>query len=404
MKVLFIHTMSAFASAGGAEVTLRCLMEALAGAGHECVLLCASKTRGVRHSEREGIRQIEVGLKNLYWPFDGNDRSALARLGWHAADAVNPLMGRIVRDVCQQEKPDVASVHNLTGWSIAAWKALQKEGVPVVQVLHDQYLLCPRGTMFKHDRNCDKQCASCALLRVAHRGSSRHVAAVVGVSRFILDRHESYGYFAGVPVKEVIHDARERAMYQQAPVADDRSRGCRTRFGFIGSITPAKGVQRLVRTFDGLNIDDAELWVAGSLDTKYARDVSQSASSPHIRFLGRVSPSEFFAGIDVLIVPSLWRDTFPGVAMEALIFGKPVIAVNHGGSPEMIRDGYNGLLYDPGSPDGLSSCILRLSGDDELRSALAGGARESGGYYLDTEAWVERYVSTYSRAMAGFTG
>ncbi len=77
-----------------------------------------------------------------------------------------------LRQVLQQEKPDLVVCHNLSGWSVAAWDEIRASGVPIVQVLHDMYLLCPKNTLFKKGQSCQKLCGSCAALRRPHAEQS----------------------------------------------------------------------------------------------------------------------------------------------------------------------------------------------------------------------------------------
>ncbi|QCQ20831.1 glycosyltransferase [Desulfoglaeba alkanexedens] len=92
--------------------------------------------------------------------------------------------------VLEIERPDVVSIHNLPGWSAAAWTTIAEKGIPSVQVLHDSYAICPKSTMYREGSgNCARQCISCRLLRLPHRRLSRRVSAVVRFSRYIL-----YGY------------------------------------------------------------------------------------------------------------------------------------------------------------------------------------------------------------------
>ena len=167
------------------------------------------------------------------------------RLLWHALDSYNPWMQPYLRQVIARERPDVASVHNLPGWSAASWRTLAKAGLPAVQVLHDYYPICVKATMYKRGANCEQQCTQCRAFRLPHRALSRNLQAVVGVSRFVLDRHRALGYFAGVPIQRVIHNARDpRALGLDADTHIEPHNGLR--FGFIGRLDPSKGIEALV--------------------------------------------------------------------------------------------------------------------------------------------------------------
>ena len=103
---------------------------------------------------------------------------------------------------------------------------------------------------------------------------------------------------------------------------------------------------------------------------------------------------------------SMWRSclrfgmiTCHGVVFEALAFGKPVIGSRRGGIPEMIRDGENGLLFEPDAPGELRAALQALR-DDRRRSRLTEKARPSAAPFLDMAEWIRTYEALY-REVAG---
>src|SRR5690606_1000550 len=112
----------------------------------------------------------------------------LRRLFWHLRDAYNAAMGAQVREVLRLEKPTAVSCHNLVGWSIAAWDEVHRAGIPMVQVLHDMYLLSPDSTLYHHGRVSFAQDWLRRLLRRKHQRQSSRLDAVVAISHSILDR------------------------------------------------------------------------------------------------------------------------------------------------------------------------------------------------------------------------
>jgi len=120
-----------------------------------------------------------------------------------------------------------------------------------------------------------------------------------------------------------------------------------------------------------------------------------------VRFLGRVAPRDFYPHIDVMVVPSIWNDTFPGVVFEALAFGKPVIGSRRGGIPEMIREGENGLLFEPDTPGDLIAALRHLAADADLRHRMGEAARRSAQPFLDRDRWIAQYQALYQSIAHG---
>lgn len=397
MKILFLHSLADPKLGGGAEQTLWTLMCGLRDAGHECVLLATSDKPRLHRVEKDGITVWRAGIRNVYWPFHKKRPSPAVRMLWHFLDSYNYWMGGLLRQVVEMEKPDIASLHNISGWSAASWFLLKQLNVPMVQVLHDYYPICVKTTMYRGEHNCIEQCATCRIFRLPHRTLSRQVSAVVGVSRFMLERHQALGYFKGVPIQRVIHNARSPKALGLIDHAASKPHS-NLRFGYIGRLDPVKGIELLIETFLTAELNDAELWIAGSGKQAYEHYLYNFVTDSRVRFLGRVEPNEFYPRIDVAVVPSLWNDNLPGVVFEAYAFGKPVIGSRRGGIPEMIHDGKNGLLFEPDEPDQLIACLRRLHDDEVLRSKLTANAQPSSLRYIDLPAWVATYESIYREA------
>ena len=94
-----------------------------------------------------------------------------------------------------------------------------------------------------------------------------------------------------------------------------------------------------------------------------------------VRFLGfRDDLGTVLGAADLIAVPSVRPDPLPGSAIEAAAAGCTVIASNHGGLPEIIRDRRTGRLFAPGDADALSRVAAELLDDEPKRSRLGQAA------------------------------
>jgi glycosyltransferase involved in cell wall biosynthesis len=99
----------------------------------------------------------------------------------------------------------------------------------------------------------------------------------------------------------------------------------------------------------------------------------------HARFLGSMPRSqvlELFRAGDASLLSSSWEN-FPHTVVEALAVGTPVIATRTGGVAEVVRDGENGLVVEPGDVDALAGAIRRFFADEELAARLRANAAPS---------------------------
>ncbi len=158
------------------------------------------------------------------------------------------------------------------------------------------------------------------------------------------------------------------------PVAPDRSASLR--IGYFGGLSKHKGVHVLLAAFGRLDLP-AELVVHGyGTDRPYAERVERLASEVGAHFAGPYEPDELpglLAQVDVVVVPSLWVENYPIVIREAFAAGRPVLASRVGALPESVRDGVDGLLFEPGDVAELSSTLARLVAEDGLVAELARG-------------------------------
>jgi glycosyltransferase involved in cell wall biosynthesis len=147
-------------------------------------------------------------------------------------------------------------------------------------------------------------------------------------------------------------------------------------FGYVGTIAPHKGVLPLARAFRASGAD-ARLLVLGKPREfpDYGAEVEAEARrDPRIELRGPFAPAELGAvlsEIDVLVVPSLWHENTPFVALEALAARRPVIASDRGGLAEIVGPGRGGALVAPGDEGALARAIEEFSRRETVERARA---------------------------------
>jgi glycosyltransferase involved in cell wall biosynthesis len=93
-------------------------------------------------------------------------------------------------------------------------------------------------------------------------------------------------------------------------------------------------------------------------------------------FTQREELSRIMAQTDIFVMSSILEGQ-PLVLVEAMAYGCPIIATTVGGIPELIKDGFNGLLCQPGDSASLAQKICHLIEDPGLRLRLGQAARHS---------------------------
>jgi glycosyltransferase involved in cell wall biosynthesis len=105
--------------------------------------------------------------------------------------------------------------------------------------------------------------------------------------------------------------------------------------------------------------------------------------------------SAFMKSIDVFVMPSFTEGT-PNCIVEAMAHGKPIIASEVGGVPDMIGQ-EAGLLVPAGDEQALANAMLRIAGDNDLRHSMGLAARARYENFFSPAAVLPLIMETYKR-------
>lgn len=342
----------------------------------------------------------------------------------------NDDIARGFRKVLESVKPDIVHIQHLIFLSSTIITEVKKRGIPVVFTLHDYWLICPQWHCLKKDLSiCDtsdiSQCQGCLTGLLSIRKLPKRIyLALRNILPDSLLRFLRNSYFnlakASLDPKAVLEKITERRSQIKKACANvdlfiapseflrkrfvefgipeekikliphginrgffkdfKREGSQRIRFGFVGTILPAKGIDLLIRAFNRIEGDRAELKVYGSLFPcqgfeYYPKYLKELAKSRNIRFMGAFAPGNIasvFSGIDLLVVPSIWNENCPLIVLEAFSTNTPVIASRIGGLPELVTDKENGLLFEAGDTDGLYDTMEACINNPHLIKEMQG--------------------------------
>jgi len=156
---------------------------------------------------------------------------------------------------------------------------------------------------------------------------------------------------------------------------------------FIGRLTEIKGLDLLLTAMKELK--DVRLIVAGDGDARPALERVARELSVNATLVGQVGAwekAQLLSSCDAVAIPSRVladgrTEGTPVVCLEALAAGCVVVAANSGGLAELIVDGENGLLFEPGDNEMLREKLTRALNEDRLRQTLSENARRSAECY-----------------------
>jgi len=141
--------------------------------------------------------------------------------------------------------------------------------------------------------------------------------------------------------------------------------------GLVGWLLPIKGPMHLLKAMAQVwkSIPEPELVFVGKgeLEDALRKQALEMGVADKVVFLGwRGDVPEIMQILDILVLPSL-NEGMGRVLVEAMAAGKPVVASRVGGIQDLIKDGENGLLVEPGDVNGLSRAITKLLMDENIR-------------------------------------
>lgn len=303
--------------------------------------------------------------------------------------------------------PDIVHIHHLLFLSYGLVDEIKKRGIPVIYTLHDYWLICHRGQLIKDDLTICKrysvfECEGCLKYLLSIRNNSMYLYSIlkkripafalqllkrlhlvitrpkpsvelkewkdssekasskidlfIAPSSFIRNKFVDYGF----PGNKILHypygfDCKNFIFLS-------KNKSGVLRFGYMGTLLPMKGVDFLISAFKEMKNRNIRLSIYGKLFPFSGFESYPGILKKMVKGDNRIElaggynnkdAGRILANIDVLIVPSLWLENAPLVIQEAFLSRTPVIASRIGGIPELINDGVNGLLFNPGDANNL---------------------------------------------------
>jgi glycosyltransferase involved in cell wall biosynthesis len=200
-------------------------------------------------------------------------------------------------------------------------------------------------------------------------------------------------------VGSVDGNGRGREMRRVLGIAPDRFV-----VGWIGRMTGVKrtdDVLLAVRRLRDRGVDAVLCMVGDGPDRddveRRAQELGIVRDSLFLGYQEEVAP--FYAAFDALILPSANEGT-PVSAIEALAGGRPVVATEVGGVPDVVRDGVDGFLVEPGDVETMADRLARLAADADLRRRMGEAGAASVRERYSVERLLEDMDALYRQLLA----
>lgn len=330
----------------------------------------------------------EAGATVEVLPMDeqarGLRRDEIARPGIHQLRAAASSAGYVakLRRRLRQLRPDIVHAISLKSGPYGG-AAARAAGIPMVWHLHDHLVpsyLAPN------------------LIRAVQTAIATLPSGLLVPSRSVLATTGRRRRGLAVDVMPFPVPLPDR----RAPIRDHVET-----VGMLGRITPWKGQDVFLRGFaEAYGDSDVRARIIGNAmfgETDFEQHLHELAEelgiTDRVEFRGfREDVYAELDELDIVVHASTSPDPLPGVVIEAMGAGLPVVAANAGGNPEHVSDGVNGFLHEPGDAASLARALRTATSDRARREEIGTAARESARRYAP-ETINPRMLGFYARVL-----
>ncbi len=297
---------------------------------------------------------------------------------------------------------DLVHSHGIAFMALKGMWAARELGVPLAETYHTNILQA-----MPYYAGCARSRTAQRLMALYLRHFLHHCGGVVAPSRAALQQLETLA--PRMRRTRVIPNGVDLQRFNPLVRGD----GVRAAFDlgrrdvilYVGRVAPEKGLDLLLDAFANLRRSrpDARLLIVGRGPSlgHYMASARRRFPWRGVTFTGFVPDRrlpEFYAACDVFALPSTF-ETQGMVLLEAMACGKPVVALDHGAIPEVVRNGENGYLAVPGDPRAFAlglDAALRAGGE-------MGGAARATAQAFSQEAAARRTEALYHVLLAEFS-
>ena len=387
---------------GGDANHVRYLAEELARLGHEVHVIHSLDAYRVLRKDNPPMSESHgVIVHSIETPLSRSVYEAYVLGG-------SSRVTKCFRAVVGEVQPGVVHHHNI---SLLGYEILEKHGDHKnLYTAHDYWLICPvKNNLLQNGRQvCDKpSCTVCALYcrrppQLWRHGSGfksaiNQIDMLIAPSNYLKER-----ITRDVPIRAVTIPN-----FVREPPVQIASSGFSKFLMYAGMLETHKGVLALLKGYRELAQQaDLKLVIVGNgkLQQKVREVVRQCDLSDKVYLMGWVDRDLFYALLrdsTSLVIPSIWPENAPLVALEALSVGTPVVASSLGGLPEIVSYLDTHLLFSWESEGDFARAISYcLNNNNQLRE-------KSRRVYLEhftAESYVPAYLALLKRLADGPAG
>ncbi|WP_158319663.1 glycosyltransferase family 4 protein [Azotobacter chroococcum] len=322
---------------------------------------------------------------------------------WHKMKAAHQdSLTTWFADLIRALKPTIVHTHHYAHLGLEYLRIIKQidPSIKIVMTLHEYMAICRNnGQMIKTgnfklcSRESYDECNQCFPDKTAEdfwlrkhyfQSHFKLIDQFVSPSEFLRQRYINWG----LKPEQIVVIENGQSDEPTLPARQLSKDETRNRFGFFGQINPFKGLNVLLEALHQIPEDERNKIV---LEVHGANLESQSAEFQEqierlreplikqgvVQWVGPYQPHELrsrMAGVDWVVVPSIWWENSPMVIQEAFVCGLPLVVSNIGGMGEKVRNNIDGVQVPAGNILEWAYTLKKLSSYQEewqtLKSAI----------------------------------
>ena len=360
---------------------------------------------GLRHTAEGPACEEAEGLTFHRTPANGSS-SNLPAIGEMREVA---RLAKAIEALAQEWRPDVLHAHSPALCGLAAVRAGEKLGIPVVYEIRAFWEDAAVG-----NGNSREGSIKYRMTRALENHVVSRVDAVFTICEGLRNDLIARGFDGGrigISPNGVDLSVFGKPVVRDDALAAELGIESGPVIGFIGSFYDYEGLDDLIAAMPMLRERERGAQVllvgGGPMEEALRAQAATSGCSDAIHFTGRVPHSEverYYSLVDILAYPRkasrLTDLVTPLKPLEAMAQRRLVAASDVGGHRELVRDGKTGVLFPADDPEGMAEALATLAARPEIWEMLRENGRAHVAARHDWDANIHRYQSVYHHLLA----
>jgi glycosyltransferase involved in cell wall biosynthesis len=380
MKILLCNQY--FYPVGGSETMFFKLLNFLKDEGHNIVTLSMYSDRSIK------IEGVKSYFTKSYLQQSKIKMPINRIFNFHAY--------KITEKIIKEEKPDIAHFYNTSLISPSPIIACLKHKIPVIKTFNDYEHVCPDSSKTRFGKFCEKEMGLLYCLSCDRKNTSPSLPIILYYNTIIKKVELSIFKKAHcVSICKIIQRAllqsgiNSELIYQSIDLPEKIPELKFTKnILYAGRLSKEKGVNYLIKAMVIVkqNVPEAKLLIAGDgkEKEKLEKIVKNFELENNVKFLGWLSKEQLkklYKDVDFIVLPSIWQEPFGLTGLEAMSYGRPVIAFDVGGIKEYVDNGENGFLVKVFGVETLAERMIELLENEKMLKKFSEKSIEKSKYF-----------------------